>query len=84
MSQISNSGVEASKDVNLNELVKPFLRKWWWFILSVLAFLALAIFVIKTSTPVYSVQSTVLIKDTKKAPSSEIWELIVLKMKLKS
>ena len=72
MSQISNSGVEASKDVNLNELVKPFLRKWWWFILSVLAFLALAIFVIKTSTPVYSVQSTVLIKDTKKAPSSEM------------
>ena len=40
--------------------------------LSVLAFLVLAIFYIKTSTPVYSVQSTVLIKDTKKAPSSEM------------
>jgi len=72
MAQVSNAEVETSKDINLNELIKPYLKKWWWFVLSVLAFLVLAIFYIKTSTPVYSVQSTVLIKDTKKAPSSEM------------
>lgn len=72
MSQISKSVGEASTDVNLNEVMKPFLRKWWWFILSVFTLLAIAVFYIKTATPIYSVQSTVLIKDTKKAPSSEM------------
>ena len=72
MSQISNVEADASNDVNISEIIKPYLAKWWWFILSALIFLALAIFYIKTATPVYNVKSTALIKDTKKAPSSEI------------
>lgn len=72
MSQNSNITAETSKEVNLNEVMKPFLAKWWWFILSVLALLALAVFYIKISTPVYNVQSLILIKDTKKTPSSEM------------
>lgn len=72
MSQISNAEVETSNEVNINEIIKPYLVKWWWFLLSVLCFLALAIFYIKTATPVYSIKSTALIKDTKKAPSSEM------------
>ena len=72
MSQNSNIAAETSKEVSLNEVIKPFLAKWWWFILSVFAFLALAVFYIKFSTPVYNVQSLILIKDTKKTPSSEM------------
>ena len=72
MSQISNAEVETSNEVNINEIIKPYLVKWWWFLLSVFCFLALAIFYIKTATPVYSIKSTALIKDTKKAPSSEM------------
>lgn len=72
MSQISNAGADASNDVNINEIIKPYLAKWWWFILSVISFSALAIFFIKTSTPVYSIKSTALIKDTKKTPSSDM------------
>ena len=72
MSQNSNIAAETSKEVSLNEVVKPFLAKWWWFVLSVFAFLALAVFYIKFSTPVYNVQSLILIKDTKKTPSSEM------------
>lgn len=72
MSQISNAEVETSNEVNINEIIKPYLVKWWWFLLSVLCFLALAIFYIRTATPVYSIKSTALIKDTKKAPSSEM------------
>ena len=58
MSQIPNAEAEASNDINLNEIIKPYLRKWWWFVLSVFVFLALAVFYIKTATPVYSVKST--------------------------
>ena len=56
MSQISNAEVETSNEVNINEIIKPYLVKWWWFLLSVLCFLALAIFYIKTATPVYSIK----------------------------
>lgn len=72
MSQISNIKAEASKEVSINEIVQPFVRKWWWFLLSVIAFTALAVFYIKISTPVYTINSSILIKDAKKAPSAEI------------
>lgn len=75
MSQIPNAEVEASNEININEIIKPYLRKWWWFVLSVLVFAALAVFYIKTATPVYSIQSTALIKDTKKAPSADMGAL---------
>ena len=72
MSQIPNAEVEASNDIDINEIIKPYLNKWWWFVLSVLALLALAVFYIKTATPVYAVKSTALIKDTKKTPSGDM------------
>lgn len=72
MSQISNTEVQTSEDLNISEIAKPYLRKWWWFLLSVLAFIALAIFYIKSSTPVYSIKSSALIKDTKKVPSADM------------
>lgn len=72
MSNFSTEEVSASQEIDINEIIKPYLRKWWWFILSVLAFLALAIYFIKSSTPVYSIKSTALIKDTKKTPSAEM------------
>lgn len=75
MSQIPNAEVEASNEINLNEIIKPYLRKWWWFVLSVLALAALAVFYIKTATPVYSIKSTALIKDTKKVPSADMGAL---------
>ncbi|WP_313503737.1 GumC family protein [Kaistella carnis] len=72
MSPISNAEVETSNDVNINEIIKPYVRKWWWFFISVLAFLTLAILYIKTATPVYDIKSTALIKDTKKTPSADM------------
>lgn len=72
MSQISNAEVESSAEVNINDILKPYLIKWWWFLLSVLCFLALAVFYIKTATPVYNITSSVLIKDSKKAPSGDM------------
>ena len=72
MSEIHKIEVENSNNFNIKEILKPYLNKWWWFVFSVLCFLALAIFFIKISTPVYNIKSTALLKDTKKAPSSEM------------
>lgn len=72
MSQIVSAEVESSTDVNIPELLKPYKRKWWLFVLSVLTFAVLAVIYIKTTTPVYNIKSTVLIKDTKKAPPGDM------------
>lgn len=73
MSLQQNPEVAASsEDINLNEVIKPYIAKWWWFVLSVLAFLILAVLYIKSTTPAYKITSTVLIKDTKKAPSADM------------
>ena len=75
MSQSSSSEVKNSDNINIHEIIKPYLRKWWWFCLSCLVFLALAVFYIKTTTPVYDIKSTALIKDTKKTPSADMGAL---------
>lgn len=75
MSQIAKAEVEASNDSTLNEIIKPYITRWWWFVLSVLALLVLSVFYIKIFTPVYSIKSTALIKDTKKAPSADMGAL---------
>lgn len=67
MSQNVNTEVSASGDVDINELVKPYVRKWWWFLLSVIFAIALAVLYIKATAPVYKIDSTVLIKDAKKS-----------------
>lgn len=64
-----------NQDLDINEIIKPYLKKWWWFILSVLLFLAYGIYFIKKSPEIFSVQSTILIKDARKAPSTEMGAL---------
>lgn len=59
-----------AQEINIQEIIKPYVRKWPWFILSALAALVLAWFYIKIATPVYNVQSTVLIKDAKSSGSA--------------
>lgn len=61
---------DSGNDINVRELIKPYLKKWKWFIISLLCFLVLAVIYIKTSAPVYKIQSSVLIKDAKKMSSA--------------
>ncbi|MGV8914038.1 MAG: GumC family protein [Kaistella sp.] len=72
MSSISTVEVKPSEDVNIKDIIKPYTRKWFWFVLSVLAALIVAFIYIQTSTPVYKIDSTVLIKDAKKSPSGSL------------
>lgn len=53
-------------EIDINEIIKPYLSKWWWFGLSTLIMVALGIFYIKRTSPVYKAQTSVLIKDAKK------------------
>jgi len=76
MSQTSNRPTQAnSNELNMNEIIKPYVKRWFWFVLGVFLFLAYAVYYIQKSVPVYNIQSTVLIKDSRKAPSTEMGAL---------
>ncbi|MDY3524134.1 polysaccharide biosynthesis tyrosine autokinase [Riemerella anatipestifer] len=59
-------------EINISEVIKPYLRRWGWFVFSVLLGLALSFFYLKLSTPIYKVQSSVLIKDAKGSKGNSI------------
>ena len=69
---------QSVQEIHINEIIRPYARKWPWFIIGAVIALALAYFYLKTTTPVYKVQSTVLIKDSK-ASGSAAGEMGVLK-----
>lgn len=67
---MNNSKIEeSSNEINLQEIIKPYLKNWVWFLIIPFLVLLASYFYLKTVTPVYNIQSTVLIKDAKKNPS---------------
>lgn len=72
MSNISSKEVSASNDMSINEIIKPYYRRWFLFVLSVLVTLTLAFLYLTVSSPSYEINSTVLIKDTKKSPMGDL------------
>lgn len=67
MSQLTNAD-EVSENINLNEVIKPYLNRWKLFLISVIAVIILFFLYIKKTPPVYEITSTVLIRDVKKSP----------------
>lgn len=59
-----------TKEFDLKEIINPFIRRWPWFVISVIVLLILAIYKIKSTAPVYKIQSSVLIKDARKMSSA--------------
>ncbi|ASK30367.1 capsular biosynthesis protein [Chryseobacterium sp. T16E-39] len=55
-----------TKEVDLKELISPYLKNWKYFLGMVFLMLILAIYFIKSTAPVYKAQTSVLIKDAKK------------------
>ncbi len=55
-----------NKEVSLKELLVPYFRNWKYFLFAVFAALLAAIYYIKSKSPVYKAQTSVLIKDAKK------------------
>lgn len=55
-----------NKEVSLKELLMPYFRNWKYFLFAVFVALLAAIYYIKSKSPVYKAQTSVLIKDAKK------------------
>ncbi|SMC47982.1 GumC family protein [Chryseobacterium sp. YR221] len=60
---------ESEKEINIQEIIKPYLRNWLWFVIVPIFSLVITYFYLKLATPIYSIKSSVLIKDAKKVPS---------------
>ncbi|MHA7608252.1 GumC family protein [Elizabethkingia meningoseptica] len=69
MSASSQENQYSREEVNINELIKPYINKWPWFAICIILTLSVAFFSLKFMTPIYKVQSTVLIKDSKSSSS---------------
>lgn len=68
--RIMNKDNNYEEVINLKDLIKPYLRKWYWFVLSFIISVFLAVVVIKLTVPVYKIQSSVLVKDANKMSSA--------------
>ncbi|MEG1590152.1 GumC family protein [Chryseobacterium sp.] len=55
-----------NKDINIKELINPYLKKWKYFVGMVFLMGLLAFFYIKSKSPIYKAQTSVFIKDAKK------------------
>ena len=53
--------------LNLREQLNPYLFKWYWFVLGAILAIIAAWFYLRYSIPVYSTESTLLIKEVKKS-----------------
>ncbi|MDO4211225.1 MAG: polysaccharide biosynthesis tyrosine autokinase [Bacteroidales bacterium] len=73
MAENNNNAEEQSNGLEFQDLLFLSLSKWYWFVLSVLACVALGVLVILRSTPVYTRSATLLIKhnDSKAGASVE-------------
>lgn len=67
MSQLNNTE-ELSENINLGEIIKPYLNRWKLFLFSILTVFFLFVLYIKKTSPTYEITSTVLIRDVKKSP----------------
>lgn len=57
---------ESEKGINIQEIIKPYLRNWLWFIIVPIVCLVVTYVYLKFVTPIYNIQSSVLIKDVQK------------------
>ncbi len=73
-----NSEVKNNFNVDINEIIKPYIRRWPWFIVSAVLCIILGYISLKFMTPVYNTQATVLIKDAKNTSSPTASNLGIL------
>jgi len=57
--------------LNIREIIRPYMHRWYWFIGGSIVSGILAWFFLRYSIPVYSAESTLLIKEVKKSASGQ-------------
>lgn len=55
---------------NIKDFLSPFIKKWKWFLISLILCIVLSVIYIKRAIPIYNIRTTVLIKDAKSGSSS--------------
>ncbi|NJB35400.1 GumC family protein [Croceivirga sp. JEA036] len=69
---------EEENELNIRTLLMPFLRKWYWFIFSILAFVALGVTYLKFAPKSYQSVASIIVQDEDKQGSSGSTELLDL------
>ncbi|KIC63407.1 capsular biosynthesis protein [Chryseobacterium taiwanense] len=59
------------ESLNLREMIKPYLHRWYWFIIGIVITIIGAWFFLRYSIPVYNTEATLLIKEVKKSASGQ-------------
>lgn len=77
MAQQTNNSQD---EINLRELLNKYLRNWYWFVVSVLICLSLAVLYICRKTPVYNVSSTIMIRDSESSGLSGLAQMDALNL----
>lgn len=57
--------------LNLRETFKPYIHRWYWFIIGIVIAIIGAWFFLRYSIPVYNTEATLLIKEVKKSTSGQ-------------
>ena len=60
-----------ASEIEIKEVLRPYFRRFYWFIISAVICLILSYLYLKTKTTVYEVSASVLIKDAKSNPGSQ-------------
>lgn len=68
---IQKEDLQTEESLNTRELIKPYLHRWYWFVLGAMLALIAAWFFLRYSIPVYKTESTLLIKEVKKSSSGQ-------------
>lgn len=71
-----NDNNTQTEEIHIKELIKPYIKRWKWFLFSGLFALLVAYIFLKTQNPVYETASTVLIKDSKKSLGGQDFEML--------
>ncbi|MFC7347695.1 GumC family protein [Chryseobacterium zhengzhouense] len=59
------------ESLNIREIIRPYILRWYWFVIGAIAAVVLGWFFLRYSVPVYSTESTLLIKEVKKSTSGQ-------------
>ena len=62
----SEGGAADIQTFTLTDMVSMVLRKWYWFVISVILFLGIGVLYIMKSSPVYQRNATIMVKDSRK------------------
>lgn len=70
-SNITPQDFQETPQLHISEIIKPYLKRWPWFILGLILSVIGAYFYLKTQKSVFEIVSTVLIKDAKTTPGGQ-------------